>query len=626
VLAQGTGAIGTASTSNLGGTLQFYTRDPEDEFGVRVSGGYGSENTYRLFGRVDSGELPSGTSIFVSEAYQSADKWKGEGKQRAKQANARLVQKFGEVKLTGFVNYSDREEQDYQDLSLEMIGRLGLNWDNFNPDWATAVRVAQIGANRGETGLPAFPGVGTTYPAPIRTVDDAYYDASGLRTDWLYGGRIDASVAETINVKLVGYGHQNEGQGTWWTPYQLSPTGLPISVRTTEYDISRHGVIGGVVAGVDAFQLDAGFWFENNNFNQARRFYALENNITGSSRSARKFQRNPFRTQWEYDFKTRTRLLYLGGTYKLEPVTLSAGFKAVRVTNRVTPVGGDRVVAFPADAIKAEDNFLPQAGVTFAVTPQNEMFASYSENIAAFASSATSGPFATTAAGFAGIRTSLQPERTRTIEAGWRFNYDMVTGVVSVYTVKFKNRLLGVPTGPGIVGSPVALQNVGDVRSQGFETAVTFRPADAVSLTASYSYNDNQYRNDVLDGAGRLVAAIKGKTVVDSPKNLFKAEAGYDDGAFFAKADLNYLSKRFFTYTNDRSVPSQTLVNATLGYRFGEQFDLPARFTIQGNVTNLFDEDYVGTIGSNGFGNSGDNQTLLAGAPRQFFVSLRADF
>jgi iron complex outermembrane receptor protein len=34
----------------------------------------------------------------------------------------------------------------------------------------------------------------------------------------------------------------------------------------------------------------------------------------------------------------------------------------------------------------------------------------------------------------------------------------------------------------------------------------------------------------------------------------------------------------------------------------------------------------VSTIGSNGFGNSGDNQTLLAGAPQQFFVTLKAGF
>ena len=42
--------------------------------------------------------------------------------------------------------------------------------------------------------------------------------------------------------------------------------------------------------------------------------------------------------------------------------------------------------------------------------------------------------------------------------------------------------------------------------------------------------------------------------------------------------------------------------------------------------TNLLDKSYVATIGSNGFGNSGDNQTLLAGAPRQIFATVKVGF
>lgn len=45
---------------------------------------------------------------------------------------------------------------------------------------------------------------------------------------------------------------------------------------------------------------------------------------------------------------------------------------------------------------------------------------------------------------------------------------------------------------------------------------------------------------------------------------------------------------------------------------------------MQVNATNLFDREYVSTIGTNGFANRSDNQTLLAGAPQQFFVMLKA--
>jgi len=51
--------------------------------------------------------------------------------------------------------------------------------------------------------------------------------------------------------------------------------------------------------------------------------------------------------------------------------------------------------------------------------------------------------------------------------------------------------------------------------------------------------------------------------------------------------------------------------------------------TLQGSVTNATDELYISTVGSNGFVNADPNgtaQTLLRGAPRQYFISLKAKF
>jgi len=54
-LAQGAGSLSTASTSNLGGTLQFFTRDPSRDFHVQTNATAGSDNMYRVFGRLDTG-------------------------------------------------------------------------------------------------------------------------------------------------------------------------------------------------------------------------------------------------------------------------------------------------------------------------------------------------------------------------------------------------------------------------------------------------------------------------------------------------------------------------------------------------------------------------------------------
>jgi iron complex outermembrane receptor protein len=201
-----------------------------------------------------------------------------------------------------------------------------------------------------------------------------------------------------------------------------------------------------------------------------------------------------------------------------------------------------------------------------------------------------------------------------------RYNTPSFNGVLGAYLVNFRNRQISVASGPSIVGSPSVLQNVGDVRAIGFEAVGDLKLGNGFGLFASYSYTDSTYQNDVLNVSGQLLAATDGKTVVDSPKHMVRGEVSYDDGALFGRIGVNYMSKRYYSYLNDVSVPGRALVDASVGYRFADHFEL------QVNASNLFDKEYVATVGSGGFSNSGDRQTLLTGAPQQFFLTLKAGF
>jgi iron complex outermembrane receptor protein len=55
---------------------------------------------------------------------------------------------------------------------------------------------------------------------------------------------------------------------------------------------------------------------------------------------------------------------------------------------------------------------------------------------------------------------------------------------------------------------------------------------------------------------------------VDTPEILLKSELTYDNGAFFASANVNYTDERFYTYLNQGSVDAYSLVNLAAGYRF----------------------------------------------------------
>ena len=600
-VSQGSGSIGTQATNNLGGTLEFFSADPADGLGVDANLTYGSENTMRGFARLNFGEAGS-VRGFVSGVYHNADKWKGGGEQRNWQVNAKAIVPVGDSEFDGYFSYSDRAEQDYQDLSLEMIGRLGYDHDNFFPDYATAIRAAQ--------------GV---FVAPINNLDDSYYDASGLRKDTIGALGLTSPLSDVVTFKIKAYYHTNTGQGTWGTPYVPSPNGVPMSVRTTEYDIQRGGVFSSLNAEIGDHEVTIGGWYEHNDFTHARRFYAYES-LTTPGRDHTEFQTNPFFTQWLFDFNTDTLQYYVQDKISLGDLTVNLGWKGFQVNNESDPrIQG----ALAAGKIKSQDWFQPHVGAAYKVSAKAELFGGFTQVTRAFVSSATSGPFSTTQAGFNALLVrGLKAEESDTYELGARYNDPVFNGVIGVYYVNFRNRLLGVATGAGIVGNPAILQNVGAVRSIGFEAAGDVRLGGGLSLFASYSYTDASYQDNVITPTATILT--KGKTVVDTPKHLLRGEIAYDSDSFFGRIGANYMSKRYFNYLNDRSVPSRVLVDATLGYRFDAGLRLPLE--IQLNATNLLDKNYVATIGSNGFGNSGDNQTLLAGSPQQFFATLKVGF
>lgn len=632
-VAQGAGALGEASTSNLGGTLQFISRAPSDHFDIVASGTYGSDNTFRAFTRLETGDLTgNGLKAYISYGFLKTDKWKGWGEQRQHQVNAKIVQDFGDRgSITAFFNYSDRRENDYQDLSLDIIKRLGYRDDNISNNFPLAQQIGRVLQNQYAYSLGAplpWATAGLTYPRPYQTADDAYYNAAGLRKDSLGGVTFDANLTDHLTAKVTGYFHHNQGQGIWFTPYVPTPGGSPLSVRTTEYGINRGGAIARFGWEMGINKLEVGGWWESNSFHQARRYYGLLDQDT-PSRDSLSFQKDPFRTDWDFRFNTDTALYYVSDTLSLGNLTLSGGWKGYQVINRANPIvsGG-----LASGRIEAKDWFLPQAGAVYKIGGGAEVFATFSQNMRAFVSSATGlAPFATTQAGFDGIKDSLKPERSDTYEVGGRFRSGGFQTSLAGYYVNFSNRLLALTNGAGIVGNPVTLQNVGDVRNYGVEFTMLYKFMPAVSFFTSYAFNHSEYRDNVMgvDPVTKLpviVTATKGKTVVDSPKHMLKGELVYDDGHLLARAGVDYMTKRFFTYTNDKSVPGRAIVDVTLGYRFGEEAGFLKGWAIEGSITNLTDKRYVSTIGSNGFTASGDNQTLLAGAPRQLFVTIKHGF
>ncbi len=599
-ISQGTGAIDTASTSNLGGTMQFYSVDPADIFGVTASQTLGSDSARRTFVKLDTGRLANGGKFNISVMDQNSEKSKGEGEHRNRQVNAKYVQFFGESKLSAFVNWSDRQEVDYQDLSKEMINRLGYKWDNYYPDWNKAVNSAKSIWKSGET-----------------SIWDAYYAGSGIREDLLAGATIDAKMSDSLRWKTTVYKHTDKGAGLWWTPAVLSPVSNTPSVRTTEYDMDRTGLLTSLTYTVGSHKINGGLWYENDDFAQARRYYATS--LT-NPRSPYDVPSGAFRTDWDFDYQEKTLQWYAQDTFAITPaLTLNAGFKSPKVEVTGTEkTGANR----PSGTITSEKSILPQLGLVYKYDDRNELFAGLAENMRAIYTQ----PFGTTQAGFDAIKGKLKPETSKTYEAGWRFRGNEIEGVLSLYHVNFKDRLLTISSGPAIVSSPSVLANVGDVESNGLDAGINWKFARKWAWFNSLSLNSTEYKQDYLDGT--TTRAVSGKQVVGIPQQMFKTELAYDDGAWFSRLGGDYTSKRYYTYTNDNSTDARWLWNLGAGYR-ARNVSFFKDLTIQVNVTNLFDRQYISTVGTGGFSYSdpaGTDQTLMVGAPRQIFLNVTGKF
>ena len=595
-VSQGAGALGTASTSNLGGTVQFHTLAPLENMATTLAQTVGSDRTARSFVRFDSGVLASGSKFYLSGTRQRTDKWKGEGAQDQDQFNAMFVHRFGDNTLSGFFNYSDRSEEDYQDMSLDMLKRLGYNWDNYAPDWQRAINSAK--------------GI---YTGGVTNMDDAYYLGRGLRKDSLGGLALDLKLTSTASMKTSVYHHSNKGQGHWYTPYTPSSATVPISIRTTEYAIGRDGLLTDLSWEFGQHTVSAGFWGERSLHTLTRNFYA----VTGPE-DTNHFLSNPMTTGFKQDFTTTTTQFYVQDAFALsDQFKLNAGFKSPKTTIDAISLVGTRA----AGQITAAKSFLPQLGLSYTLDRDYEVFAGATQNMRAY-QPGVNGPFSQTQVAFNASTPKLKPETSVTTELGLRFKQDAVQGSVAVYHADFSDRLLNVATCVGIAGCPSTFVNVGKVATNGLEAIAVWKIARPLSWFNSLTFNDSKYKSNYLDGT--TLVAVSGKQVVDAPRMMFDTELSYETETWFARGGAKYTDKRFYTYLNDAQVPAYWLGSLSAGYKL-KSLGMFKDLSLQLNVTNLFDKQYFSTIGSNGFTASdptGSFATLLTGAPRQFFVSL----
>jgi len=636
VLSQGTGALETASNSNLGGTVQFYSADPLDKRGFDIHQTFGSFNGMRTFGRFDSGTLGGRTRFYIDGVYQRADKWKGHGDigQNYYQFNTKLTTQVGSKGLfTFFADYSNRREVDYQDLNKVWTKKLGYNWDNYG-DWGKSIQAAF-----------AYDGIGN-YPSPVSSlaanedqVDAAYYGGSGLRKDFLTYVSYKTAITNHLMWKTTLYGHTNNGRGLWFTPYlptydaSYTPVS-PISLRTSEYGIARGGFVTSLAYESGRNKVEGGVWFEDESFDLARKFYSTS--VASPLHSLYDFPSNPFYTQWAFTFKTTVYQIHVQDAFKINnALTVSAGFKTQETNtdgklnsfNTGLPLLAPTATAanYSQGSLQSGKPFLPQFGANWKINKSNEIFADVAYNVRAYQAGGPgfgNSPWGTNQTGFEYLKHHLNPETSWSEEVGYRIFGSKGIAQANYFHVNFNDRLLAIQQGPSIAGAASLLSNVGGVTTNGFDASGTIQLSPQFSFYNAVTWSKSTYDSDVVTTNSSGVASTiltKGKVTVDSPEFLYKDELEYNTHGFNAHIGADYMGRRYFTYTNDNSVDGRFLADFGTSYT-REQLGIFSALKLQLNIYNLASAKYYSTVGTNGFiasdPTSVNNNTLQVGAPR----------
>ena len=672
-LSSGAGSMGVASTSNLGGAIETYSRDPSHtrEFNIRQT--VGSYQTTRTFLRADSGDLGGGNAGFISYVHQDQRAWDFNGHQRDDQVNLKFVHEDEHGRLTLYADWQSKVEPNEDATAFGTSQTAAAA--GFTPYTRPFYYPNLAACSSSLTGGP-----GTPPPAQGNNFSNCF--SAAQRADLLAYVKYDWKLSPDITWSNQAYYHYDYGRGIVAGP--INQAGLPglfaayfpnlvvgsttsaatlqnIStlfggtgneVRTTEYRINRAGLISTLNWQLGDHKLEGGLWVEHNEPAQHRAWYPF---------SAANNDLSPYDTpkspavfiQYYPEFYVNDVQLHLQDQWRVRPdLLLQFGFKSslqnangkFRINQKNLPTAAVPVV-FPSGKIRSDEWFLPQAGLLWDPTDNEEVFANVQKNLRQFIPYGAGSGFygfspwsLGTQAAFELFKQTVHPETSWTYELGARTHHQVemgpltsLEGQVSVYHVDFHNRLLNIAPFNFINPGPAILANVGGVTTNGVDIAATLNFGPHFRLYDALSYNKSTYASDYQSGttlvngvATPIRVATGGKWVPLTPDWLNKTIASVAFGPFEAQVSGDYIGRRYVTYLNDLSVKSTFMLGLQASYRF----DMPQSgwlkgLKLSGNITNLNDIKGVSTAVVTG--NSGGYQAFPI-APRMAFVTLDATF
>ena len=260
----------------------------------------------------------------------------------------------------------------------------------------------------------------------------------------------------------------------------------------------------------------------------------------------------------------------------------------------------------------------PSVGLTWSATRSLDVYANYAESF----DTPTTSELANQPSGAGGMNPDLDPQRARSVEAGWkhRIRFWSTAGSyrVAAYRARVEDALIPFELTPG---GRSYYQNAGSTNNRGVEVETFLVFPRSLSLRAAYTHTDARFDEFVeTRGNPPVTNVYNGKQVPAVAANRADATLSFQPNRFFADFETRSVSSIHVDNANTQRSPGYTIHSARIGLRNVRVGGVALEPAL--GVLNLFDREYNTSVAVNANG----GRFFEPGPPRSVYGGLTARF
>jgi iron complex outermembrane receptor protein len=662
----GTTDVDSPTAAAAGGTINYVTRKPTDDFGGVFEAQAGDGNFRRFFGVIDTGKIgPFGTSAWFSAGDAINDVFNGPGKIHKKQYNARIYQPLGDNGdfISLIANYNENRNNFINRMTLAQFqADTGVGYSRATCARPTPVAgTAQIDTNAGtcykyninpsNTGNLRGQSLFHIGDSFILTVDPSFqytlangggrglFNESGsgtgngiIRGSALTGGKDLNGDGDILDSVLLYAPNTTNTRRYGVTSSLIWKFSDSQSVRAAyTYDEAHHRQTGeyttfsgdttpnDVFGGKDGYgtpiKLSDGSILRKRD----RVSVATLNQISVEYRGKFMDDKVLFNAGLRAPFFKRElhNFCYQADTFTAyctnQTPTAVAGSNDGNGQTLVTlPGQGTTQYGRPREFTRKYDKLLPSVAASYILADYQSVYVSYAKTLSAPRTDDL----------YDKKLTDPGAELTNAYDFGYRYQSPTILLSAAVWYTDFSNRIERAFNEQDNIAFSV---NVGDVKKKGFDAQFGFKPEEYLSFYASFSYQDSELQENIPGTTLGSVLLTKGKELYEAPKYQGAARVDWDiTEAFSVGVQAKWVGDRWTNLTNTEKAPGYALLDLDARYVLDGFLDgVGMKNTyVQINVKNLSNEKYLGDLAVNPSG-TGLGQP---GYPRTASITLHAAF